>query len=156
MEIHPTVSIMGDVRLDVSKGGLIEIREGCVLNHGVYIASYGGVISIGERCSFNPYCVVYGHGNLHIGNDVRIAAHTVIIPSNHNFDRLDVPIHEQGLSKQGILIKNNVWIGTGARILDGVVINEGAVIAAGSVVNKNVPANAVVGGVPAILIKTRK
>jgi acetyltransferase-like isoleucine patch superfamily enzyme len=149
------VVVKGDVYFDVSKGGTIKIGEGTILFQGTIFATYGGDIVIGKNCSFNPYCVVYGHGGLRIGNYVRIATHTVIIPANHVFENRDTPIYNQGITAMGVEIFDNVWIGAGVKILDGVTIESGAVIAAGSVVNKNVKGNSIFGGVPAKFIKAR-
>jgi acetyltransferase-like isoleucine patch superfamily enzyme len=115
----------------------------------------GGQIELGQSNSVNPYCVIYGHGGLVTGNFVRIASQTVIIPANHIFDNPDQPIARQGLSKRGIKIENDVWIGSGCRILDGVKIGGGSVIAAGAVVNRDVAPSSVMGGVPAKLLKMR-
>jgi acetyltransferase-like isoleucine patch superfamily enzyme len=122
---------------------------------GALILTCGGKITIGDDCSFNPYCVIYGHGNLAIGNCVRIATQTVIIPANHNFDRRDLPIHRQGLSMKGVRIGDDVWIGAGVKILDGVEIGSGSVIAAGAVVTRAVAPFTIVAGVPARAVKTR-
>lgn len=116
---------------------------------------YGGHVNIGEFCTINPFCVLYGHGGLQIGNFVRIATHTVIIPANHVFDDANTPIARQGLTKRGVRIGDDVWIGAGVRILDGVTIGSGAIIAAGSVVNKNVPPLTIVGGIPAKFMRKR-
>lgn len=120
------------------------------------LACYGGEITIGEDCSVNPFCVLYGHGGLHIGKQVRIAAHTVIIPANHSFDDVHRPIMCQTETRLGISIGDDVWIGTGARILDGVRIGRGAVIGAGAVVSRDVPEFAVAVGVPARVIRDRR
>ena len=123
---------------------------------GVVLMTYGGSIRIGDRCSINPYTVIYGHGRgVEIGNDVLIAAHCVIVPFNHNFDDLQIPINAQGYTSKGIRICDNVWIGSGARILDGVRIGSGAVVAAGSVVNRDVGENEIVAGIPAKCIRKR-
>jgi acetyltransferase-like isoleucine patch superfamily enzyme len=66
-----------------------------------------------------------------------------------------MPIRQQGSTSRGIQIEDDVWIGHGCSILDGVVIGRGAIVAAGSVVTKNVPSFAVVGGVPARVLKQR-
>jgi acetyltransferase-like isoleucine patch superfamily enzyme len=142
--------------LDIPMGGSIKIGKRCDVLQGVIMLTYGGTIEIGDDCSFNPYCVIYGHGGLKIGNKVRIATHTVIIPANHSFNNTDVPIMEQPESRKGIVIGDDVWIGNGVRILDGVNIGNGVVIAAGAVVTKNIPDYAVVAGVPAKIIKYRK
>lgn len=118
--------------------------------------AYGGEITMGDFCSVNPYTVLYGHGGLHMGEGVRIAAHCVMIPANHNIDDPDIPVRKSGLTKKGIRIGNDVWIGARCVILDGVTIGEGAVIAAGAVVNRDVEPFMIVGGVPAKPIKSRK
>lgn len=156
IKLHPKVWIYENAILETNHGGFIEIDHSTEILYGVLIMTYGGNIRIGYGCSINPYTVLYGHGNLTIGNNVLIAGHCLIIPANHNFDNLEIPINKQGLTTKGIVIEDDVWIGSGCRILDGVTIGKGAVIAAGAVVNKNVEPYAVVGGVPAKLIKVRK
>ncbi|MER9200797.1 acyltransferase [Mesorhizobium sp. M0933] len=136
-------------------GGSIRIGEYCVIHSGARILAYGGEIQLGNHVSVNPFCILYGHGGLRVGNGVLIGASTIIIPANHKIDR-DRPIRNQGLSSQGIEIQDDVWIGTGARLLDGVVIERGAVLAAGSVVPKGmIPSFSIVGGVPARKIGER-
>lgn len=136
-------------------GGALNIGKRCDVGRGALLLTYGGTLQIGDDCSINPYCVIYGHGGLKIGNHVRIATHTVIIPANHSFDRLDIPICRQGLSMQGIVIDDDVWIGANVVITDGVHIGTGAVIGAGSVVTSNVEPHAVYAGVPARILKHR-
>lgn len=141
--------------LSSAMGGTVSIGKRCDIGHGALLLTYGGTLQIGDDCSINPYCMIYGHGGLKIGNQVRIATHTVIIPANHKFDRLDVPIFSQGLSLQGVAIENDVWIGAHVVITDGVRIGTGAVIGAGAVVTSNVEPYAVYAGVPARLLKYR-
>lgn len=132
------------------------LGDGCHLHRGAILdTGRDGSIHLGRSNSINPYTVVYGHGGVMTGSYVRIAAHTVIIPANHIFDATDKPIAKQGLTKRGIVIEDDVWIGTGVRVLDGVRIGTGAVVAAGSVVNRSVPSMTVVGGVPARTLKVR-
>ena len=134
----------------------IIIGDGTIIQPRAYLETGpGGQIELGQRNSVNPYCVIYGHGGLVTGNFVRIAAQTVIIPANHIFDDTEQPIARQGLRKLGIVIGDDVWIGSGCHILDGVNIGKGSVIAAGAVVNRDVASFSVMGGVPAKLIKMR-
>lgn len=153
--IHPSAKIYPNVIMNTEYGGKIYIGKNCEILNGVLLMTYGGNIIIGDNCSINPYTILYGHGNLTIGDNVLIAGHCLIIPSNHIFSDINSPINQQGLTKKGIVIENNVWIGAGCRILDGVRIGHGAIVAAGAVVNKTVMLNTIVGGVPAKLIKTR-
>ena len=160
IDIEKGVTISQKVVIDTRsniKGGKIKVGEYTELLHGVCLMTYGGQIQIGKRCSINPYTVIYGHGNgVFIGDDVLIAGHCLIIPSNHNFENINQTINQQGLNSKGITINNDVWIGAGCKILDGVTIESGAIIAAGAVINKNVPKNAIMGGVPAKIIKYRR
>ena len=113
------------------------------------LLTYGGNIRIGNHCSVNPFTIVYGHGGVELGDGVRIAAHTVIVPGNHNKSVDGRPVYLSGVTARGIRIGDNVWIGAGARILDGVEIGRDVVIGAGSVVTKSIPAGETVAGVPA-------
>jgi acetyltransferase-like isoleucine patch superfamily enzyme len=149
---------VGDGALLVCAGedAVIALGDGSIVHpYAVLDTGPNGSIRSGRSLSVNPFCVIYGHGGLSMGDYVRIAAHSIIIPANHVFSALDKPIARQGLTKKGITIGSDVWIGGGARILDGVRIEDGCVVAAGSVVTKNVPQRAVVGGVPARLLKFR-
>ena len=152
---HVTVRIYDNVVFNTEYGGSISIGEKTELLYGVLLMTYGGNITIGKNCSINPYTVLYGHGNLTIGDNVLIAGHCLIIPANHIFEDIHRPINSQGETRKGIIIEDNVWIGAGCRVLDGVTIGTGAIVAAGAVVNKSVSPNTVVGGIPAKLIKCR-
>lgn len=142
--------------LSTQYGGKITIGEKCMIGRGAMILTYGGDIQIGDRCGVNPYTILYGHGGLKIGNDVRIAVHCVVIPANHTFSDSDKTISQQPLTKKGIIIGNDVWVAAGVRILDGVRIGNGAVIGAGAVLTKDVPDYSINVGVPARVIGTRK
>lgn len=120
------------------------------------IISHKGIgITIGHRTGINARAYLGGQGGITIGNDVIMGPNVQIFSENHNFDRLNIPIKEQGVTRQAVSIGNGCWIGAGATILAGVQIGEGCVIAAGSVVTKSVPANTVAAGVPARVIKNR-
>ena len=147
--------ISSKAQLKTVNGGKISIGKFCSIHDYAQILTYGGTITMGDNCSVNPFCVLYGHGNLKIGNGVRIAASCIIIPSNHIIDDVHVPIYLQGNSSLGIIIEDNVWIGAGAKILDGVQISRGSVVGAGSVVTRNVDPFTVVAGNPARPLRKR-
>jgi acetyltransferase-like isoleucine patch superfamily enzyme len=162
IKIGPAVKIFPHATLNCTAwqdfstvNGSIEIGRGTVLQPFSFLHADQGSIKIGEHCSVNPYCVLYGQGGLTIGNYVRIAAHTIIVPSNHNFDNVDIPIKLQGSTGLGIKIEDDVWIGAGVRILDGVTIGTGCVIGAGSVITKSTDSYGVYVGTPARKIKER-
>jgi acetyltransferase-like isoleucine patch superfamily enzyme len=112
-------------------------------------------IHIGNDVTLNEWVYLSGFGGLHIGNHVRIGHRTSIITSDHRYDDMSVPIHQQGLIFGEVVIEDDVWIGCNATILKGVRIGRGAIIAAGAVVTRDVPANAIFGGVPARQIGVR-
>ncbi len=156
IKLGPGCFLESGTLFDLNGGGEIHMGENCSVRSGAILATYGGKIQFGRNSGVQHYSVIYGHGGLHIGEYVRIAAHCVIIPSNHSTALNGVPIHCQPEVKLGIHIGNDVWIGAGCRILDGVEIEDGAVIAAGAVVNKNVSSQTIFGGVPARMLGMRK
>lgn len=150
-------NVIIDMNANLSVNGTMTIGKDTHIYPYAMLLTHKGKIVIGENCTIHPYCVLYGlDGGLEIGDWVRMATHTVIIPANHVYDNPDIPIRKQGLTMQGVKIKNDVWIGAGVRILDGVTIGEGSVIGAGSVVTKDVPDYSIVAGIPAKVIKSRK
>ena len=155
IKIEDNVFIKPSAVIDVRFGGSIFIGKKSQILDYVLILTYGGTISIGEECSINPNTIIYGHGNTTIGNNVLIAGQCMIIPNNHVFLDRSTPISKQGSEAKGIIIEDDVWIGHGCSILDGVTIGKGAVIGAGSVVTKSVEPYSVVAGVPVKKIKER-
>ena len=91
-----------------------------------------------------------------IGNDTIFGPGVSIHTENHNFNEVDKPIRLQGATRKGVEIGEDCWIGSKAIILDGVKIGSHVIVAAGAVVNKDIPDHAIVGGVPAKVIKMRK
>jgi acetyltransferase-like isoleucine patch superfamily enzyme len=151
IQIDPSIYIAASAKIQIDTddcvlGGSVRISKGVIISDGVIIAPYGGVIEIGANAYIGPYCVLYGHGGLAIGRNTMIGAHTIIVPANHRLT---------GLTKEGIAIGEDVWIGAGCKVLDGVHIGKGAVIGAGSVVTKNIDAYSIAFGVPARVAASR-
>lgn len=138
------------------KDGSITIGSHSVIHDFTMVKANKGFVQIGDYCSIQAFCTISGLGGITIGDGVRIAARTGIIAAQHNFSRLDIPIYEQGMSGQGIIIEDGVWIGTNCSIMDGVHIGSNSIVGAGSVVTKNVPENSIVTGVPAKVIRFRE
>jgi acetyltransferase-like isoleucine patch superfamily enzyme len=114
---------------------------------------HAGIV-IGEDSLIGEMNVIRGQGGVTIGNRVYTSPLVQIIAVNHVFDDPDIPFVNQGITAQGIVIEDDVWIGSGAVITDGVRIGKGSVIAAGAVVTKEIPPHTVAGGIPAQVIKT--
>jgi acetyltransferase-like isoleucine patch superfamily enzyme len=112
----------------------------------------GKNISVGKNVFINSGCSFQDQGGIAIGDGVLIGHNVVLATLNHDID----PRKRGTMHPAPIVIGKNVWIGANATVLPGVTIGEGAVIAAGAVVTKDVPANVIVGGVPAKMIKEIK
>jgi maltose O-acetyltransferase len=115
----------------------------------------GDRIELGERVGFNFGCYVNGFGGLRIGDRTLVGPGSMIHTANHNLDRRDVPLVEQGWTSRPVEIGADVWIGMGVTILPGVTLGDGCVVAAGSVVTKPVEPWTIVGGSPARHLKDR-
>lgn len=115
----------------------------------------GRGISIGDRSGIGINAKI--RGPLSIGSDVMMGPDVIIITSNHEIRRTDVPMRTQGATpSRKVTIEDDVWIGARVIILPGVKIGRGVVIAAGAVVTSDIPDYAIVGGIPARVIKYRK
>lgn len=118
-------------------------------------ARFGRGVTLGDRSGIGINASI--GEQTHIGSDVMMGPDCVIYTRNHRFDRLDIPMREQGYGPvEPVEIGDDCWIGGRVTILPGVHVGNGAVIAAGAVVTKDVPPYAVVGGVPAKIICNRK
>lgn len=115
-----------------------------------------GHIRMGARSFCGEGCVFGCNASITIGRDVMIAQLVTLRDTDHVFDRLDMPMIDQGIRSASIVVEDDVWLGHGVVVLKGVTIGTGAVIAAGAVVTGNVPPYAIFGGVPARQIGTRK
>jgi acetyltransferase-like isoleucine patch superfamily enzyme len=110
-------------------------------------------ITIGTDSLIGEMNVIRGQGGVSVGDRVYTSPLVQIIAVNHVFDDPGRPFVEQGITAEGIVIEDDVWIGSGAVITDGVHVGKGAVVAAGAVVTKDVPPHTVAGGVPARVLK---
>lgn len=137
----------------------IKIGRNTYVMHGSVLHVYNfrdlprSGIWIGQDSLIGEYNVIRGQGGVTIGNRVYSSPLVQLLAVNHVYQDPTRPFIEQGITAEGIVIEDDVWIGGGAIVTDGVRIGRGAVIAAGAVVTKDVPAHTVVAGVPAKVIK---
>ena len=126
-------------------GKKVNIEKGALFSSKLSLGNYSG---IGKRASIQGTCT--------IGDHVMMGPDCIIYTKNHAFDRIDVPMMEQGFQEeQPVTIGDDVWIGGRVIILPGVHVGSHAIIGAGAVVSKDVPEYAIVGGVPAKILKYR-
>ena len=138
----------------------IRIGENSLIMHGSVLHVYNfrsiphSGISVGENSLIGEFNVIRGQGGVQIGNRVYTSPMVQIMAVNHVFADKTRPFVEQGITAQGIIIEDDVWIGSGAVITDGVRVGKGSVVAAGSVVTHDVAPHTIVAGVPARLVRT--
>lgn len=143
-------------------------REGIVFGDKVTIGSFAMIrpsgyygreigvgLSVGDFSNIGAYCYIGCSGGITIGRNVMMSPRVSLFAENHNFASLDLPMRNQGVTRAPIVIEDDCWLASGSTILAGVRVGQGAVVAAGAVVTKDVPAYAIVGGVPARVIGRR-
>lgn len=146
------------VYLHACPGG-ITIGENTLVMHHAELHVYNfrelphAHIRIGRDCLIGEFNVLRGQGGIQVGDRVYTSPFVQLTAVNHVFADPKRPFVEQGITAQGIVVEDDVWIGAGAIITDGVRIGRGAVVAAGAVVTEDVPAHTVVAGVPARVVK---
>ncbi|MGB7440838.1 MAG: DapH/DapD/GlmU-related protein [Coleofasciculaceae cyanobacterium] len=134
----------------------IRLGERVHFERGVDLRSHRhGDIEIGADTYVGPYTCLSGE-KIQIGKYCLIASHCSIYANNHNFSDPTREIKQQENTYEGIVIEDGCWLGTGARVLDGVTIGRGSVIGAGAVVTKDIPPYSIAVGVPARVVSQRK
>ncbi len=143
-------------------------KEPIVFGNNVTIGAYSRVIistsfnnmgkgiRIGNNVGIGEFAYLGGAGGLEIGDDCIIGQYLSCHPENHSFSDEDTLYRLQGVDRKGIRIGSNCWIGAKVTVLDGVEIGDNCVVAAGAVVTKSMPANSLIGGVPARVIRSLK
>jgi acetyltransferase-like isoleucine patch superfamily enzyme len=155
------VNIGDYVKLSALGNGKLEIGDNVNIGSfsNIIISSslnnIGCYINIGNNVGIGEFAYIGGGGGAVIGANTIIGQYFSVHPENHNFSDNKILIRNQGVSRKGIEIGENCWIGAKVTILDGVVIADNCVIAAGSVVTKSFSKNSVIAGVPAECIKNR-
>ncbi|MGH7771211.1 MAG: DapH/DapD/GlmU-related protein [Candidatus Binatia bacterium] len=142
-------TINGLSRDGLQLGDDVRIREHVWIQATSSLANLGKGLVVGYNTYIGPRCMIGAGGGITIGSNVTIGAAVDLLAENHNFANADLPINEQGVTRKGIVVEDDVWIGNRVIVLDGLRIRKGAVIGAGSVVTKDVPPYTVVVGNPA-------
>jgi acetyltransferase-like isoleucine patch superfamily enzyme len=160
LQIDPTarISPLADIETSV-RGTPMVIGPRTMIDAFVKIKPVGGAgeLVIGADCAINSGTVIYTGNGVRIGDGVAIAANCTLAPTNHAYADRNRPIREQGFqpSKGGIVIEDDVWLGSNVVVLDGASIGKGCVVAAGSVVRGVLEPYGVYGGSPIKRLKER-
>jgi acetyltransferase-like isoleucine patch superfamily enzyme len=130
--------------------------RGCVISAFTKVKISGPFV-MGKRVQISTGCFIgAGRGGLTLGDDVLISPNCVIMTGSYVFDRLDVPLQEQGTTSKAVRIGHRVWVGSNSVVLAGAELGDNVIVSAGSVVGGTVPPNSIVLGNPAKVIFTRR
>ncbi|MCJ7526074.1 MAG: acyltransferase [Candidatus Aminicenantes bacterium] len=153
LRFHCKVSARAEVELSP----FLKIGRGSEIGSFTKIKASFGPLHIGKNCFIGAGCFIAAHqGGVIIGDDCLISPNVTILSSNYNYQRLDVPIGQQGYSSLGVTIGDNVWIGSGVCVLDGSRVGSGVIVTPNSVVSGRIPDNAILQGNPAKIIFSRR
>ena len=147
--------VLPNVHFEIGREAIVFLGRWSWIGHGTKIRAHEGTVSIGAKSVLGQECTISCYQHVSIGRECVIADRTMMIDFDHNTAEVERPIREQGIHKRDVRVGHNVWIGYGACILRGVTVGDNAVIGTSAVVTKNVPDDAVVGGIPARLIRMR-
>jgi acetyltransferase-like isoleucine patch superfamily enzyme len=133
----------------------IDVGRGVFLGRGTILSCKDGDISIGDHGNFGFHCEVFSGSSVTVGKHALLAAQAYLVGGGHEFERPDLAVIDQPRTSRGIVLGDNVWLGTGARVLDGVRIGSDVVVGANAVVNADLPDGAIAAGVPARVLRSR-
>ena len=149
--------IQGLSRRGVRFGDGVTIgRNASIRPSSYYGNELGEGLTIGDGSSIGPGSFIGAAGFVQIGRNVMTGPRIIVLPENHLFERVDIPMKQQGTKRVGILIEDDCWIGADVAILDGVTVGKGSIVATGAVVTRAVPEYSVVGGIPARVLRRRR
>jgi acetyltransferase-like isoleucine patch superfamily enzyme len=130
-------------------------RFACIRPTNVLVNEAGEGLKMGDHSNIGPYSWIGCSGYVEIGNHVMMGPRVNLLAENHNTDRVDIPMKEQGVTRAGISIEDDCWLGANCSILAGVTVGRGSIVATGAVVTRDVPPYSVVAGVPARVLRKR-
>jgi len=142
-------------RIQVGPNATLELGRWSWLGHGCKVRCHEGLVSIGAKSVLGQECTISAFKHVSIGRECVIADRVMLIDFDHGMVEVERPIRLQGIYKREVRVGHNVWIGYGACLLRGVTVGDNAVIGTGAVVTGDVAPNAIVGGVPARVIRMR-
>jgi acetyltransferase-like isoleucine patch superfamily enzyme len=145
-----------DLQLQIAKRATIRFGRFSWIGDGTKIRCHEGVVEIGAKTVMGQDCTISAYKRVRIGEQCVIADRAMFIDFDHGVVEVERPIRVQGIYKRECVVGSNVWVGYGACFLRGVQVGDNSIVGTNSVVTKNVPANAVVGGVPAKVIRMRE
>jgi acetyltransferase-like isoleucine patch superfamily enzyme len=143
------------LQLQIAKRGKISFGRFVWIGDGAKIRCHEGEVEIGPKTVLGQECTISAYRRVRIGEQCVIADRAMFIDFDHGVVEVERPIRVQGIYMRPVEVGSNVWIGYGACVLRGVRVGDNSILGTNSVITKDVPANAVVGGVPAKVLRMR-
>jgi acetyltransferase-like isoleucine patch superfamily enzyme len=144
-----------DLQIQVGRRGRLRLGRFVWIGDGTKIRCHEGEVVIGDKTVLGQECTISAYQRVRIGEQCVVADRAMFIDFDHNVSEVERPIRHQGIYKRDVEVGSNVWVGYGACVLRGVRVGDNSIVGTNSVVTRDVPANAVAGGVPARVIRTR-
>jgi acetyltransferase-like isoleucine patch superfamily enzyme len=145
-----------DVTFEIGRDAVLRLGRWSWIGHGTKIRAHEGVVEIGAKTVLGQECTISSFQSVRIGRECILADRVMLIDFDHGVVEVERPIRMQGIYKRDVRVGHNCWIGYGACILRGATVGDNCVVGTSTVVTKDVPSNAVVGGVPARLLRMRE
>jgi acetyltransferase-like isoleucine patch superfamily enzyme len=143
------------VTFEIGRDAVVRLGRWSWLGHGTKIRAHEGEVAIGAKTVLGQECTISSFQHVSIGRECILADRVMLIDFDHGVTEVERPIRLQGIYKRDVDVGHNCWIGYGASILRGVQVGDNCIVGTSSVVTHDVPDNAVVGGVPARLLRMR-
>src|ERR1700742_712893 len=143
------------LELEISRRGRVRFGRFVWIGDRTKIRCHEGEVGIGRKTVIGQECTISAYQRVRIGEQCVIADRAMFIDFDHGVVEVERPIRLQGIYKRDVEVGSNVWIGYGACILRGVTVGDNAIVGTNAVVTKDVPANAVVAGAPARIVRMR-
>lgn len=134
----------------------IEIGNRVFIGRNTILSCKNGDIVIDDDANLGFNCEIFSASRVRVGKSILMAAYTYLVGGDHLYDRVDIPVLQQGRTARGIDVDDHVWLGTHVVVTDGSRIGRDAIIGAGAVVVGEIPAFAVAAGIPAKVLRDRR
>lgn len=134
----------------------ITLGQGVFIGRNTILSCKNGDIVVDDKANIGFNCEIFSASRVRVGKSVLVAAYTYLVGGDHLYDRVDIPVLEQGRTARGIEVADNVWLGTHVVVTDGSSIGRDAIIGAGAVVVGEIAEFAIATGIPAKVVRDRR
>ncbi|PTL60838.1 acyltransferase [Paraconexibacter algicola] len=155
LQLDGVAFVCPKVTFEIGPNAVVHLGRWSWLGHGTKVRAHEGEVRIGAKTVLGQECTISCYQHVSIGRECIVADRAMFIDFDHGVVDVERPIRAQGIYMRDVRVGHNVWVGYGACFLRGVTVGDNAVVGTNSVVTRDVPANAVSGGVPARVLRMR-